>query len=148
MPKQTNFKPLRWFICTLSKEGFHNWELCKEVGLWGVPTNGRNVAKPDLHKGDGLIVYAASRGFKAICKINGDARRPIDKQEAPWAGGVFRYGLVIPFAVVEEFEEPIAAQFPNQRLNGTSITTTQLRRGFSSITAEDGKAVLKLVAQL
>lgn len=112
-----------------------------------MPTNGRNVGKPDLHNGDGLVVYAASRGLKAICKITGDSRRPIDKQEAPWAGGVFRYGLVIPFEVVEEFEEPVATQFSNQRLIGTSITTTQLRKGFSAINAEDGLFILSLLSK-
>ena len=146
MPKATKFDPQRWHICTLSKSGFHNWELCKKVGLWGIPTNGRNVRKPELQNGDGLIIYAATRGFIAFCEIVGEVRRPKDKLEAPWAGGVFRYGLILPFEVVMEFDQPISAVFSSQKLQGTSITTTQLRKGFSPINTEDGKYLLKTLS--
>ena len=137
---------MRWFICTLSKEGFHNWELCKEVGLWGVPTNGKKIAKPDLTQGDGLFVYAASRGIKAICEIIGEARMPRGKDEAPWAGGIFRYGLVFPIKVIKEFEEAISGSFFDQKLEGTSISTSQLRRGFAPVTAKDGQNLFKLLS--
>jgi len=104
------------------------------------------VGIPELKHGDGLIVYAATRGIKAFCEVVGEVRRPKDKQEAPWAGGVFRYGFIFPFRVVMEFDQPISTRFSSQKLQGTSITTSQLRRGFSSINTEDGKYLLSTLS--
>lgn len=139
MPKSESFAPQQWFICTLSKEGFHNWELCKQVELWGIPTNGRKKSLPDCKPGDGLLVYAASRGLKAICQIVGTPRTPVGKSEAPWAGGIYRFGLIVPFQLMIELKDPMAFPFIDQRLLGTSISTTQLRSGFSRVSLVDGK---------
>jgi len=148
MPKSESFSPQQWFICTLSKEGFHNWELCKQVELWGIPTNGRKKSLPDCKSGDGLLVYAASRGLKAICQIVGTPRIPLGKSEAPWAGGIFRFGLIVPFKLVIELREPIEFPFNDQKLQGTSISTTQLRKGFSRVSLVDGKFLSDKVSKV
>ena len=60
--------------------------------MWGIPSNGRNISVAPPGVGDTLIVYHAGSGLIAACETTGEWRTPKSKEEAPWAGGIFRYG--------------------------------------------------------
>jgi len=82
-PQSTN-----WFICTISEGGIHNWDLCKGVSLWGIPSNGRNLNMSQVEPGDGLLFYWAGKGLIGHALTTGVMKRPQSKDEAPWAGEI------------------------------------------------------------
>lgn len=90
-------------------------------------------------KGDYLIFYLATKGFFAVAEVKGPMRRPISKDDAPWAGGLYRYGVIIPFEILIELETPLKKTFSSMRVEGTSITASTLRRGFAPISSQDGR---------
>ena len=94
-------------------------------------------------KGDHLLFYQASKGFFASAKISGPMKRPTSKEEAPWAGGIYRYGIVIPFKLQIELDEPLRIPFLSMKVEGTSISVTSLRRGFAPISNSDGEFVVR-----
>jgi hypothetical protein len=130
------------FICTISASGLHNWDICKEIGAWGIATNGMKVTLPDVKPGDRLFIYRASKGLIATATVTDKIRIPIDRSEAPWAGGLFRYGALVPFSKVIEFEFPVKVVFEKMRILNTAISVTALRRGFSSITESDANELI------
>jgi hypothetical protein len=134
-----------WFICTIARGGLHNWELCKDYKLWGIPSNGRNIGIQPPQENDFMIIYHAGHGIQAVCKVTGEWRSPTSKEEAPWAGGIFRYGKVVPFEV--EVELPVAAtvNFEANKISGTTINLNVLRRGFGPVSERDGKYLRDLV---
>jgi hypothetical protein len=134
-------KNASWFICTIAKESAHNWEICKSVSSWGIPTSGRKLSMDQAKKGDYLLIYLASKGFIGIASITGPMKRPTDRAEAPWAGGIYRYGIVIPFELEMEMEEPLKKLFVDMKIAGTSITATALRRGFTRVSNADGETL-------
>lgn len=127
-----------WFVCTVSKEAPHNWGLAKVAEYWGIPSNGRKVSMNQVSKGDYLVFYMASKGFFALAEITGPMKIPASKEEAPWAGGIFRYGVVIPMRVLIELEEPLKKPFIDNKIEGTAIAANVLRRGFVRISNQDG----------
>jgi hypothetical protein len=130
-----------WFICTLSRESFKNWEICKDVSAWGI-ASGEKKPKLDRAKvGDHLIIYAAGKGFIAVGLVTGEMKRPQSKEEAPWSGGIYRYGALVPFRVLLELKEPLQIPFTKMVFNGTSIHTSRLQKGFSMISGEDGNFI-------
>lgn len=122
-----------WFICTIAREGLHNWDICKSHKVWGIPSNGRNISLAPPKTGDFLIVYHAGNGLRSIGEVTGTWRSPSSREEAPWAGGIFRYGKVIPFKVLKEVEEPIKLTFESNKIAGTDINLNVLRRGFGMV---------------
>ena len=137
-PKSTN-----WFICTISEGGIHNWDLCKGVSLWGIPSNGRNLNMTQVEAGDGLLLYWAGKGLIGYALTTGVMKRPQSKDEAPWAGGTFRFGIVVPFELILEVTEPMPLKFVGGTAVGTGLKVTSLRRGFSRIESKDGLFLLK-----
>ena len=130
-----------WFICTLSRESFKNWEICKEISFWGIASGDK---KPNLDRakiGDHLVIYAAGRGFIATALVTGEMKRPKTREEAPWAGGIYRYGALVPFKILLELEAPLKITFTNMVFDGTSIHTSRLQKGFSMISGEDGNFI-------
>ena len=127
-----------WFICTLSKSTSHNWDICKENKIWGIPTNGRKYNLSQSIKGDYLLFYLASVGFLGIGQVTGPMRIPASKEEAPWAGGIYRYGVILPFKLLREVQDPLKVKFDSNRIPGTGVSTTLLRRGFAQLSKLDG----------
>ena len=127
-----------WFVCTVSKETPHNWELAKAGAVWGIPTNGRKINMSQTRKGDYLLFYMASKGFFALAETTGPMKVPASKEEAPWAGGVYRYGAVIPMKILLELDVPMKKAFVDNKIEGTSIAANVLRRGFAQISNHDG----------
>ena len=135
MPKT---KDANWFICTLAKSTSHNWDICKEHKIWGIPTNGRKYNLLQAKTGDLLLFYLASVGFLGFGQVTGAMRIPSSKQEAPWAGGIFRYGVILPFNLLREVETPSKVNFVDNKIYGTGVSTTLLRRGFAQVSTQDG----------
>jgi hypothetical protein len=133
---------MAWYVCTLSATGDHNWEICKEISHWGIITEGRKNTKHEISKGDNVLFYRASRGFIAHGKFTGPARTPLDKSEAPWAGGVIKFGLIVPFKLTYELVNPQKLKMVNQVFSGTKVGSFTLRRGFAPISDEDGEFIL------
>lgn len=127
-----------WFVCTVSKETPHNWDLAKAAAVWGIPTNGRKVNLGQTQKGDYLLFYLASKGFFALAETTAPMKMPASKEEAPWAGGIFRYGAVIPMKILLELDVPMKKAFVENKIEGTSIAANMLRRGFAQISNHDG----------
>ena len=136
--------PLRsnWFICTISAGGLHNWELCKQVSLWGIPSNGRNLNMNQVEPGDGLLFYWATKGLIGHAIATSEMKRPQSKDEAPWAGGMFRFGIVIPFDLKMEAKEAMPLKFIAGTAVGTNLKVASLRRGFARIESIDGEFLL------
>lgn len=133
-----------WFVCTLSSSSANNWKICKEVGLWGIPTNGKKYNLQTAKSGDYLIFYLAGAGFLGLGIVTGKMKIPVDKSEAPWGGGIFRYGVVLPFRLITESLTPTKISFIDNKIPGTKISATLLRRGFAIISAQDGLFVCKV----
>jgi hypothetical protein len=127
-----------WFVCTVSKETPHNWDLAKAGAVWGIPTNGRKINMSQTQKGDYLLFYMASKGFFALAETTAPMKTPASKEEAPWAGGIYRYGAVIPMKILLELDVPMKKTFVDNKIEGTSIAANVLRRGFAQISNLDG----------
>ena len=135
-----------WFICTIAREGLHNWEICKQYSIWGIPSNGRNIGITPPKINDSLIIYHAGSGIKAVCQVTASWKSPSSKDEAPWAGGIFRYGKVVPFRIIHELEEPMRVYFESNKIKDTQINLTTLRRGFGIVSKKDGLHLAKLLS--
>jgi len=128
-----------WFICTISKEGFKNWEICKEISAWGIAASGERKPRLDrVVKGDHLIIYAAGKGFLSTAIVTSPMRRPLSHEEAPWPGGVYRYGAIVPFKILIETKNPLKISLTKMVFDGTEIHTSRLQKGFSMISGHDG----------
>ena len=92
-----------------------------------------------VEPGDGLLFYWASKGLIGQARATSAMKRPLTKEEAPWAGGVFRYGIVIPFSLELELQNPMPFNFKDGIVVGTKLNAACLRRGFSRIDSDDGK---------
>ncbi len=140
-------KELQSFICTVASSGLHNWEICKSIQSWGIATNGMKVNLPDVKKEDILFIYRASKGLIAIARAKDKISIPRTREETPWAGGMYRYGALVPYRLEREFEEAIPVKFENMRISGTQISATSLRRGFSRVEPADSKRLFDLIAK-
>lgn len=143
MVKKTDASQISWFICTISNQARHNWDIAKEFKLWGIPTSGRKVDLSLAKKNDNLIFYLASKGFLAYAHLTGGMKVPLSKEEAPWAGGIYRYGVVMPFNIDLELTTPLLKPFKNNIIEGTSISTVGLRKGFTRVSSDDGLNIVK-----
>ena len=94
-------------------------------------------------KGDYLLFYMASKGFFALAEVTGPMKVPTTKEEAPWAGGIFRYGAVIPMKLIFELPTPMKKPFVDNKIEGTAIAANVLRRGFAQIPNHDGVGVVE-----
>jgi hypothetical protein len=139
--EMVNLDSKNWFVCTISRQAPHNWEIAKQHGIWGIPSSGRNISLDQAKKDDMLLFYFASKGFFAAAELIGSMRKPISKEEAPWAGGVYRYGAIMPFKIKVELETPIIKPFVDNKIVGTSISTTALRKGFVRISNQDAQFI-------
>ena len=74
------------------------------------------------------------------------ARTPLDKSEAPWAGGVIKFGLIVPFKLTYELVNPQKLKMVNQVFSGTKVGSFTLRRGFAPISDEDGEFILDKIS--
>jgi hypothetical protein len=122
-----------WYVAAISKQSPHNWEMCKEVGLFGISTQGRKISVSNIQSGDKILVWLGGKGFISRATIKSSPRPPIDKSEVPWGGGIYRFGLVIPISVDLEAQNPIWLGFQNGKQIETGMSQFALRKSFSLI---------------
>ena len=131
---------MAWFLCTVARDSPRNWAICKEVSAWGVSTTHENFRLDRAKPGDRLLVWLAGKGYVATATVSDAMRRPTDKADAPWPGGLHRYGAVVPFRLDLELDPPLNLRFQNNRQTATGINLFQLRRGFIAIPDTAGEA--------
>jgi hypothetical protein len=123
-----------WYLCTIGKAAPRNWELCKQVRLYGIPGSDR-APRPRVEAGDRVLVWQGGQGYIAEAAITGPARVPSGDDEAPWPGHTYRFAYVFPIEVVLEVESPLFLAFSgigNKQI-GTDFPKGWFQRGFASI---------------
>ena len=136
---------MTWYIGAIAKASAHNWDLCKQVGLFGISTGGRRVGAGTIKKGDRLLVWLGASGYIATATILGAPRNPVSREEAPWGGGLHRFGLVFPIKVDFEPNAPVWFGFSQGKQDKTGLAQFSIRKGFSSIPDTVGLAAEKLM---
>lgn len=116
-----------------------NWERSKAVRLWGVP--GSSIRSRGVQKGDRLFIWKSRVGYIAEAAIAGQPRRPMDRSEAPWPGGLRRFSIVIPIEVKQEYPKGFRLNFANDRQEITGLSTNSLRLGLAPITEESAEHI-------
>lgn len=88
------------WVDSLSADHLDNWETCKEVGLWGTPSNAGG-ARP----GDDLFLWKPlpDSGWLVHCRVTGAPRRVRFGDPVPWDDGR-TYKYLVPIEVVSEPE--------------------------------------------
>lgn len=105
------------YIATLAPGRAHNWQVCKDAGLWGVVgrgtnwlSNGRRVVA-----GDRLFIWQGGKpnGFIAQVEALGPMTLTDDPGvQVPWEDPSW-FGGVIPIRVIAELPVPAGDKFPN-----------------------------------
>lgn len=131
---------MAWFLCTISHDSPRNWDICKEIGAWGVSTQREDYRLDRTKVGDHLLIWVARRGYIAYATASQPMRRPVDKKDAPWPGGLHRFGAIVPFSIDVELNPPLYIKFENQRQKITDVSLFQFRRGFVAINDAAGEA--------
>ena len=121
---------MSWFVCTIGKSSPENWDLCKRAHAYGV-SGGRG--RPSVETGDHLLVWLGGRGYVAEAVVTGHPTTPRTKEEAPWPGGLDRFGYVIPMHVVVEVQRPIYFPFVGNIQPDTGVSKAQLQRSIALI---------------
>lgn len=138
---------MTWYVGAIAQASAHNWDLCKEIKLFGISTGGRKVGAGGIAKGDRLLIWLGASGFIATATITGAPRNPVSRDEAPWGGGLHRFGLVFPIKVDFEPENPVWFGFVQGKQEKTGLAQFAIRKGFSSIPDSVGEMAEKLMKQ-
>jgi len=138
---------MTWFVGAIATQSAHNWQLCKDVNLFGISTNGRKVGASNIKKGDKLLVWLGGRGFVGIADIVGPARNPASRDEAPWGGGLHRFGLVFPIRVKFEPSAPVWLGFAGGKQVRTGMPQFSIRKGFSMIPDSVGQLAERIILE-
>jgi hypothetical protein len=122
---------VRWYVCTIGRANPGNWELCKQVRLYGIP--GSRANRPRVQAGDRLLVWQAGEGYIAEAAATGPVRTPNNNEEAPWPGGTNRFSYVVPIEIVLEVESPLKLPFVGNEQSGTGFAKGIFQRSFSPV---------------
>jgi len=139
---------MSWYVAAISKQSPHNWKLCKDIGLFGISTQGRRRNVTNIERGDEIWVWMGGKGFVARVFFLMAPRPPRDKEETPWGGGLHRFGLVIPISVDFELESPIWLGFQNGKQIETGMSQFSLRKSFSLIEDSVAKKIDDLLQKV
>ena len=123
---------MSWFVCTIGSGSPRNWEICKEIGAYGIPGRG-TARRPAARNDDRLLVWIGGKGFAAVARVIGDPKVLANRTEAPWPGGLQRWAYVLPLEVEVEVVNPLKLPFVGNRQPSTGITKSMLFRSFSRI---------------
>ena len=127
----------------MSQENFNNWEICKEISAWGMALGISKLILKRIKVGNYLIFCAAKKGFLAKVTVDKPMERQTFKDEATWAGGLYRYGANVPFKIDVDHSKLIFTSFVKMIIEGTQINTSRLEKGFSINSAMDGNYLNK-----
>lgn len=122
-----------WYVCTIGRANPGNWELCKQVNLYGIPGARRRARRPRVEIGDRLLVWQGGKGYIAEAAVVGPARIPSNNNEAPWPGGTYRFAYVIPIEVLLEVQSPLKLSFVGNEQSGTGLAKGKFQLSLSSI---------------
>jgi hypothetical protein len=122
-----------WYVCTIGKASPSNWELCKQVNLYGIPGIRGHPRRPRAQAGDHLLVWQGGKGYIAEAAVTGPARIPRNNNEAPWPGGTYRFSYVVPIEVVLEVESPLKLSFVGNEQTGTGLPKGKFQLSFAPI---------------
>lgn len=133
---------MSWFICAISGKSPQNWDMCKEIGLYGISSYNAKI-RHEVNVGDDLIFWLTKKGFLGSATVTGQPRAPKGPAEVPWAGGIYRFSIVLPFSLDFECKEPVFIPFEKGRQKETGISAFSLQRGFALITDKAGEIATK-----
>ena len=136
---------MSWKICTIAAASQKNWALGRDNGVWGIPSEARKVDPNRAKKGDRLLFWLAKSGYVGYATVTEDARRPLTREEVPWAGGLYSWGIIVPMSVDFECPTPVWIAFSEGKQLHTGIPQFALQRGFTNITDEAASAALKAI---
>ncbi len=131
---------MAWWLCTISSKTPRNWDVCKEVGLYGIPGE-RNRAR-EVKVEDGLLIWMGGKGYLAEARVVDAPRVPKSRAEAPWGGGTLRFRWVVPFELVTELRKPLAFPFQGQTQVRTGFSKNMFLRSFTSVLDEPAGVVV------
>lgn len=120
------------WICVISNQSPKNWELCKQINLFGIAAYNRKLQLVPKQN-DRVLFWYARHGYLGFGEITADTRSPIGPEETPWAGGSYRFSKVIPFSLTYEASSPVFVPFVAGKQMETGISSFTLQRGFASI---------------
>lgn len=126
------------YVCTISRNTPRNWTLCREVGLYGIPGHKRI---PTAKKGDRIFIWLGGKGYVAEAVVTEDPRSPKTRSEAPWPGGLYSFGWVIPFELVLEVKEGVSFPFVGQRQERTGVSKSGLQRSLALLSTEGADVI-------
>ncbi len=121
---------MSWFVCTIGQSTPGNWDLCKQVGAYGVSVGS---GRPSIKEDDRIVVWLGGRGYVAEAVVTGHLIVPRTEEDVPWPGGLNRYAYLVPIHVVAEVRNPIYFPFVGRVQPETGVKTAHLQRGLSLI---------------
>ena len=121
------------WICVISNQSPKNWDLCKDINLFGIAAYNRKLQIVPKQN-DQMLFWYARHGFLGWGEITADTRSPLGPEETPWAGGSSRFSKVIPFKLTYEASSPVFVPFVSGKQVETGISSFTLQRGIASIT--------------
>lgn len=119
-----------------------NWPICKEHGLWWISQANHGVETSRVKIGDRLLFWISGQGFVGYGTVSGPVYAPTSREEVPWPGVLYRWGLVVPFHLNFDCPYPVKLKFNASKMEKTFITTYALRRGFSPIDEHVAEAAI------
>ncbi len=136
---------MEWHVAGIAKQSAHNWQLCKDIGLFGISTDGRKHRLDKVKKGDRIAIWQAGKGWIVLVEATSDTRPPVSKDETPWGGGIARFGLVFPFKILKEPKEPVELKFVEFKQEKTGMSVFVLRKGFCSVPSDIGEKISAVI---
>ncbi len=136
---------MAWYLCTISSRSKENWHYCKKSSTWGIQTLGEYASKDRARKNDNLLFWIGGVGYVGVAKVKRDTRVPSSDDEVPWAGGKQRFGLIIPFNNLNEFENPLLFRFENRIQDKTGLDQSYFQRGYMPINDSVANVVMKFL---
>lgn len=77
------------------------------------------------------MFWVGRRGYVGYGVVTGPARVPKTRDDAPWAGGKYRFTAVVPMKVLVEVQTPIFLPFSHNVQSVTGLNTAYFQRGMS-----------------
>ncbi|MFD7767615.1 hypothetical protein [Streptomyces sp. NPDC059787] len=127
-----------FYVCTISRKSPRNWTLCREIGLYGIPGHRR---APRAKKGDRIFIWMGGKGYIAEAVITEEPRTPKNRCEAPWPGGLYSFGWVIPFDIVLEVKDGVPFPFIGQRQERTGVSKSGLQKSLVLLSTEGAEVI-------
>lgn len=145
MPYTVSFmSAVTTYVYTILGKSPRNCELCRETGMYGIPGHNR---KQSARKGERIVIWMGGNGYIAEVEIAADPRIPQSRDEAPWPGGLYTYGWVIPFKIALEVKNGVTFPFVGQQQQRTGVSKAGLQRSLALVSAEGAKVITDVLRE-